>query len=233
MADIEARRFVACRIRNCILNILRQIEEGNEGECLGNVHFRLEWLLDIVMRYYQTDLIEREIVNLLHDALRNLTNVQDTAENNYEAEAIFTGNRGRPSYNIPYEQVTFLAERRFTIKQMAAILGVSERTVQRRLRHFGLSIRGTYTNLSDQDLDTAVQEILNIQPHTGNKRMTGYLAARGFRVQQQRIRESMRRVDPEGTLMRALELNVINRRRYSVPSPLALWHIDGNHKLIR
>ncbi len=76
MADIEARRFVACRIRNCILNILRQIEEGNEGECLGNVHFRLEWLLDIVMRYYQTDLIEREIVNLLHDALRNLTNVQ-------------------------------------------------------------------------------------------------------------------------------------------------------------
>ncbi len=105
--------------------------------------------------------------------------------------------------------------------------------LQRRLRHFGLSIRGTYTNLSDQDLDTAVQEILNIQPHTGNKRMAGYLAARGFRVQQQRIRESMRRVDPEGTLMRALVINVINRRRYSVPSPLALWHIDGNHKLIR
>ena len=63
--------------------------------------------------------------------------------------------------------------------------------------------------------------------------MTGYLAARGVRIQQKRIRESLRRVDPEGTLMRALELNVINRRRYSVPSPLALWHIDGNHKLIR
>jgi hypothetical protein len=40
-------------------------------------------------------------------------------------------------------------------------------------------------------------------------------------------------VDPQGTLLRALEMNVIHRRVYSVPSPLALWHIDGNHKLIR
>lgn len=63
--------------------------------------------------------------------------------------------------------------------------------------------------------------------------MAGYLAARGVRIQQRRVGESMRRVDPEGTLLRALELNVVNRRRYSVPSPLGLWHIDGNHKLIR
>jgi hypothetical protein len=28
-------------------------------------------------------------------------------------------------------------------------------------------------------------------------------------------------------------LRAVNRRRYQVPAPLALWHIDGNHKLIR
>ena len=70
-------------------------------------------------------------------------------------------------------------------------------------------------------------------PNTGNKRMTGYLRSRGMRIQQYRIRESMRRVDPEGTLHRTLEMNIVHRRVYSVPSPLALWHIDGNHKLIR
>ena len=43
----------------------------------------------------------------------------------------------------------------------------------------------------------------------------------------------MRHVDPEGTILRTLQMNVIQRRVYSVPSPLALWHIDGNHKLIR
>lgn len=41
----------------------------------------------------------------------------------------------------------------------------------------------------------------------------------------------MRRVDPEGTIAR--RLSTINRRVYSVPAPLSLWHIDGNHKLIR
>jgi hypothetical protein len=83
------------------------IVAGDEGERLGNVHFRLEWLLNIVTKYYQTDLVQEEIVNLLREALRNLTEVCDCADNDVEAEAIFTGNRGRPSYNIPYEQVTF------------------------------------------------------------------------------------------------------------------------------
>ncbi len=33
--------------------------------------------------------------------------------------------------------------------------------------------------------------------------------------------------------MRRLRLRVLSRRQYSVPGPNSLWHIDGNHKLIR
>ena len=43
----------------------------------------------------------------------------------------------------------------------------------------------------------------------------------------------MRRVDPEGVLLRGLEMRVINRRHYHVAGPQCLWHIDENHKLIR
>lgn len=89
-----------------------------------------------------------------------MTEVCDTTDNNIEAEAVFTGNHGRPTYNIPYEQLNFLVERRFTIAQMANLLGESESTVQRRLRRFGLSIRGTYSTLTDPELDSMVQEIL-------------------------------------------------------------------------
>ncbi len=235
--DIERhdeREVVRQRIRNCILNILRQIPvDGNHGERLGNVCFRLEWLLSIVIRYYQTNLIERHVVDVLRESLRCLSSINGPGENEVEAPLVFTGSRGRPMHEIPREQLNFLIGRRFTVKQIAAVLGVSERTIQRRLQQFRLSIRETYTNLSDQELDLTVQEILRSHPNTGYKRMTGYLAARGARVQQQRIRESMRRVDPEGTLIRAIELNIINRRCYSVSSPLALWHIDGHHKLIR
>ena len=36
-----------------------------------------------------------------------------------------------------------------------------------------------------------------------------------------------------GVLLRGLEMRVINRRHYHVAGPQCLWHIDGNHKLIR
>ena len=45
--------------------------------------------------------------------------------------------------------------------------------------------------------------------------------------------ESMRKVNPEGVLLRTLAINTVNPRNYQVYAPLALWHIDGNYKLIR
>ncbi|XP_065124067.1 uncharacterized protein [Paramisgurnus dabryanus] len=33
--------------------------------------------------------------------------------------------------------------------------------------------------------------------------------------------------------MRAMSMRTIRRRQYTVPCPNAMWHIDGNHKLIR
>ncbi|XP_065892452.1 uncharacterized protein [Dysidea avara] len=45
------------------------------------------------------------------------------------------------------------------------------------------------------------------------------------------LREALKQADPLGT---ALRWNSITyRRQYKVPSPNALWHIDGHHKLIR
>ena len=60
--------------------------------------------------------------------------------------------------------------------------------------------------------------------------MKGHLIARSLRVQQYRVRESQRYVDTCGSVMRRLKS--IHRCDYCVSGPLALWHIDGNHKLI-
>ena len=87
--------------------------------------------------------------------------------------------------------------------------------------------------VSQAELDQNVLNVLTEFPNCGYKRMTGFLFNTGLRVQQDRIRESMRRVDPEGVLLRTLEMTVIHRRHYQVEGPLALWHIDGHHKLIR
>ena len=61
--------------------------------------------------------------------------------------------------------------------------------------------------------------------------MDGYLISQGVRVQRQRIRNSLYRLDPHRQELRTI--SVVHRRHYSVQSPLSLWHIDGHHKLIR
>ena len=66
---------------------------------------------------------------------------------------------------------------------------------------------------------------------SGKKTIEGELISQGIRVQRRRLRASLKRVDPVGRRLRSL--NAIRRRMYNVPSPLALWHMDGNHKLIR
>ncbi|KAK9976743.1 hypothetical protein ABG768_021946 [Culter alburnus] len=54
----------------------------------------------------------------------------------------------------------------------------------------------------------------------------------GLRVQRRRVRESLIRVNPSGAAHRALS-HRLHRRTYSVAGPNSMWHIDGNHKLIR
>ena len=87
--------------------------------------------------------------------------------------------------------------------------------------------------LIEADLDAIVMYILQQFPRSGYRRVIGYLLARRYRVQEKRVRESMRRVDPEVVIEKSISPNIIQRRRYSVPSPMALWHKDGHYKLAR
>ena len=142
------------------------------------------------------------------------------------------GSVGRPSYDIPESQLQFLLQQcRFTVPQVSMVLGVSIRTVRRRMEVYSLSVRNLYSVIPDDELDVIVRRIQERFGFCGNRQMQGHLLSEGIRVQQFHVRESQRRVDPGGVALRRLVS--IKRRRYKVNGPLALWHIDGNHKLIR
>ena len=70
-----------------------------------------------------------------------------------------------------------------------------------------------------------------MNPMIGTRLTKGFLVAKGYKVQLDRIRESLMRTDPIGLVERRTQTVV--RRRYQVHGPLSLWHIDGNHKLKR
>jgi hypothetical protein len=112
------------------------------------------------------------------------------------------------------------------------MLGVSLRTVRRKMNDLGISSQLRYTNISEEELDSSVQRLLRQFPYSGYRLILGYLSCEGIVVQQYRVREAMQRCDPEGVVQRWLHA-VHSRCTYSVYGSQALWQIDGNHKLIR
>ena len=98
-------------------------------------------------------------------------------------------------------------------------------------RQFEISRRNKFTVISDEDLDTRVRQLTQGNVSIGQRVVMGLLKNEGITMQRWRVAESLIRVDEAAVAMRWA--HVIRRRTYQVAGPNALWHIDGNHKLIR
>ena len=80
-------------------------------------------------------------------------------------------------------------------------------------------------------MDRLVNEIITMHPNCGEKSITGRLRSLGYHIQRERVRSSLRRIDPSGVERQVRR--VLHRRTYYVKAPNALWHLDGYHKFIR
>ena len=140
---------------------------------------------------------------------------------------------GRPPYVIEEEQIRFLREMHFSWKKISDLLGVSESTLRRRRLMYGVTDQEElrWTQITDSDLENIVKEIQELTPNIGQARLVGALRSRGLNIPRRRVRNCLRTLDPVGTVLRWR--STIYRRKYNVPTPNALWHIDSNHKLIR
>ena len=143
---------------------------------------------------------------------------------------------GRKCLEISKEQLEHLRSLYFSWENIASLLGVSISTLQRRRKQYGLSKRfESFSDITDDELDNIYREVAisgeGPTPNLGRRRFIGALRCRGLRVQRWRVSECLRRVDPVGTALRWRM--VIHRRKYYVPMPNSLWHIDSCHKLIK
>ncbi len=136
---------------------------------------------------------------------------------------------GRPRIFFNTEQVEMLRSAGYSWSNIAECVQISRTTLWRRLQYTDMA---RFTDISDHELDDVVSSIQGNNPNIGRSLTLGYLAHNmGIRVQQSRVRESLVRVNPISTSFRWQQ--VLWRRRYCVPGPNSLWHIDGNHSLIR
>jgi len=119
----------------------------------------------------------------------------------------------------------------FSWKQISQLLMVSRWTIYRRVNELGLTDITGYSDISDDQLDEIIQNFRSSHGLTvGRSILIGHLKSIGIRVQQKRVTKSLVRIDPHGSRVRWAVL--VKRRKYQVPGPNSLWHLDGNHSLV-
>jgi hypothetical protein len=162
-----------------------------------------------------------------------LSSVSDMVSHVHSAilEQHLTRCPGRPRLNISEVQLLNLLEQEFTQVEISRMLGCSARTIRRRIIEFRLDHFTHYSEISNGELDELVEDFVSTFPTAGQKTLAGHLRTLGYRIQRYKIRDSMYRVDPWGVQLRTRRL--LHRRKYKVAGPNSLWHIDGNHKLVR
>ena len=194
----------------------------------------IEMMMECVVLLDSFERVSENVIGCLIEAYNVLsrnTHSRDTQSDTNQIQLNTASSGGRPSFNISKDQIEYLMHCNFTVKEISEILGVSKRTVERRMTAYELTNVNRFTEISDEQLDTTVTEIKRASPDCGSKLLCGYLRAMNIHVQRCRVRDSLTRVDPLGIL--AWRSRTVHRRVYNVCRPLALWHFDGNHKLIR
>ncbi|KAK0138682.1 hypothetical protein N1851_024773 [Merluccius polli] len=144
--------------------------------------------------------------------------------------ATVTSLRSDEHTSISKEDIEGLLLLGTTLSEVASVLRISRPTLYKLMRVYNL--RSTkFCNISDEELDATICEIKAEHPHVGEVMLNGHLRARNIVVQRRRLRDSVQRVDGAGVESR--RTTTIQRRVYTVRCPNYIWHIDGNHKLIR
>ena len=73
-------------------------------------------------------------------------------------------------------------------------------------------------------------DIKQRHPNDGERLIIGHLTRQNIILPRTRIRASIHRIDPQGTAVRSV---AVRRQVYHAEGPNYVWHIDGNHKLIK
>ena len=139
-----------------------------------------------------------------------------------------TSSGGRRRYIITAEQIEVLRNTGMNWTAIASCLGVSPKSLYRRRIEYGMA--DTYSDVTGQELEWNIRDILKLTPFSGETCIRGALPARGIYIQRWKVREALETIDPVNRATR--RRYSIQRRLYNVRKPNHLWHIDSNHKLI-
>lgn len=163
--------------------LCQQFETHPNQMDLDFIYTRYENLLSILERCVRNGVF-CEIDDILYSMQRvlHLLQAQSTqSTHGFRPARIRTGDRGCPYWDISPEQLEYLLEFNFTVKEIARLFCVSYRTIRRRMSEYSLSVRMYYTAITDAELRQVVSDFITECPDSGIKRVSGFLNSVGLR----------------------------------------------------
>ena len=136
MADLSS----AIQMVNDLVVRLDRLMDASE---IGLIVLRLDFLHRMLVNLD----VDQDITDTLGSLCSNAAGIEISsnttiASEGYHPQCSLSGQRGRPAFEVSNRQLSFLLEQGFKIQEISCILGVSKRTVERRMKAFGLSVSG-------------------------------------------------------------------------------------------
>ena len=122
-----------------VQDTLEHLDSYQDGDYSG-ILLRLEYLNRIIINFGD---LPDSIVAGIGSAITCLSSAQrSSVPCTYRANRLLTGRRGRPPFDVSEDQLVFLVDSGFTVPKISELLGISKRTVERRMSNFGIRISG-------------------------------------------------------------------------------------------
>ncbi|XP_047237957.1 uncharacterized protein LOC124878172 [Girardinichthys multiradiatus] len=141
------------------------------------------------------------------------------------------GEMGRRRFNIGEEILKERLDINLSVDCISKLLNVSSRTIQRRMNEFRLSVKQRYSQISDDELDEAIQQIKTEMPTAGYQMVKERLVSLGIIVHWQRLTASMHRVDSLGIFSRLTGLGEAYLLCQRTRVPVACGHKPQTYQI--
>ena len=163
---------------NCIIRYFH--ESAIDEETLDYVSYRLEQLILVASQGVVVGYLGNHVADLLRLVLENAEKIFANDErHDSKLLMISTGNVGRPKFDVTREMLITYLETGFSQRDIAKLLSVSEKAIQRRVNEYNLHNQfPQYTDISDLELDNIVRDILSRFLNLGIRKIKRHFKAK-------------------------------------------------------
>lgn len=158
-----------------VWQVLITYERSYDPDELDHLIYHMRKLYRVLLAVEDCDNSVLEHVAQIVTLLQELQDRDLTCNTGYVVDVVHQGTPGCPRFNMSKEQLEYLLGSGFHCTRIETPLGVSLRTVRRRMSEFGLSVHALYSHVSNEQLDIIVRRMKHDFPNCGYRLLQGHL----------------------------------------------------------